>query len=203
MTRTTQRKILQIVFLVAVIGADRMLFAKGGAFQVAPLWRIAMVLSLPLFLALPHLAMRKVYKSHKLNRRGQFEAAKVLAREGIEDLLAHPWKIRLEKLTLDAYSSEPVATAYICLGVAQRGLGELDDAAASFSTAVSLDPLCPTAHVGLAGVAFDLGDEVKAERMLQRAADLGYSGSLSDRLFTMGGEMTARLVGALSGKRKN
>lgn len=58
----------------------------------------------------------------------------------------------------EVYSNQPLASAYICLGSAQRALGSWNAAAESYGRAIEIDPLCPTAYLGMAALAAELGN---------------------------------------------
>lgn len=195
MTRTSKRKLLQIVVVAATVILYQFFFGRSGVYALSPSFRIASICLIGVLLWLPAFSMRKVFKAKHLNRRGEFQSARILALQAIDELKAQPWRVRVFKLTLEAYSDQPLATAYLCLARAERGLSDWNAAAAAYSRAIELDPFCPTAYVGKAALASELGDIVQAERMLQRAAELGYYRSISDIVFMKGGEVVAKVVG--------
>lgn len=194
MTRTTLRKLLSICIVISIIGAYRFFFAKNGIFELPPVQRILFCLSAVIFLNISSFALRKIFVARRLIRRGRYEEGRQAARHFLNELTTKPWKRLLCKFAIEVYTSEPEVLGYMCIASAYRHEGILHDAFATYLQASEIDPLCPTAYVGLALVSSALGNEMQAERYMARSRELGLTGSIWDRLFLYGGDLTAKFA---------
>ncbi len=157
-------------------------------YQLVLLWAVVVLINIPTF------ALQKVFLARRLARRGRNEEAAALAREFIHEIETSPWKRFICRFAIEVSTNKPEVVGYLCLARAPR---QADDAQAALSIcqrAADIDPLCPTVQIGMAIAAAMLGDEVMARAYLQRARELGFSGSLSDRLFLAAGDATAELA---------
>lgn len=194
MTRTTLRKLLSIGVIISVIGIYKFFFAKNGIFELPPAQRILFVLAIVILMNVSSFMLRKVFLSRRLIRRGNPAEGAQVARQFISELRANPWKRLLCKFSIEVYTSEPEVLGYMCIASAYRHEGNLEAALATYQQALQIDPLCPTAYVGLALVSSALGNQGQAEVHMARGRELGFTGSFSDRVFLFGGDLTGKIA---------
>ena len=94
---------------------------------------------------------------------------------------AQPWRKLVLWLSWSFYTPSVEAMTWNNIGAAQMGLGDKAAAEAAWSEALALDPKYPVPHANLALIAATRGDQVAAERHLEKARALGYSGEAFDR----------------------
>jgi hypothetical protein len=201
MNRTMRRKIMSVLILALIIGSYKFLFDVGGRFALPLAFRIIFIVTLVILLNISTFALRKVFVARRLLRQGRNEEAATIARQFITEIETRPWKRLACQFAIEVCTNKPEVLGYMCLAQATRQAGDLPTALATYQRAVEIDPLCPTAHLGLAVTSGLLGDEINAKSYLDRARELGFSWSLSDRLFIRGGDLTANLALSVPVKR--
>ncbi len=194
MTRTTLRKLLSVCVIITVIGTFEFFFGKNGKFELHPTLRILLVLTIVVLFNISSFALRKVFSSRRMIRRGNYVEGAQVARQFVAELKAQPWKRLLCKFAIEVYTSEPEVLGHMCIASAYRHEGNLDAAFSAYLQATQIDPLCPTAFLGLALVSGALGNQSQAEFYVARSRDLGYTGSISDKLFMLGGDLTGKIA---------
>lgn len=194
MTRTTLRKLLSICIVISVIGAYRFFFAKNGIFKLPPAQRVLLVLAIVILLNVSSFALRKVFLARRLIKRGNYAEGAQTARQFISELTTSPFKRLLCKFGIEVYTSEPEVLGYMCIASAYRHEGNLEAAFATYQQAIQIDPLCPTAYFGLAVVANTMGNHRLTEDYMAKSRELGFTGSIGDRIFLFGGDLTGKIA---------
>lgn len=201
MTRTTRRKLLNVVVIVLLFGSYKLLFDEGGwldlpmPYPLVVLWTMVVLVNIPVF------NLRQVFRARRLLNQNRNDEAAALSREFINEVETRPWKRFLCLCSLPVMTDRPELIGYMCLARALRQSGDLAGAQAICERAAQIDPLAPMPHIGMAGIAATLGDIELAAVHARRARELGFSGSWSDRVMLAGEKLNAELVMLVSGKK--
>ena len=141
---------------------------------------------------------RALYATIRAFNKGDYSRTIVLGDAFLTDMKAHPWKRWLFVFRLPVYTTNPKTAALCITGQACTLLGDPQSGMERLFLAARLDPSCPTVHVAL-GIAYAaMGDAGMVARSFERARELGYTGSVVDRIFGGGELFTAVAATAVS-----
>ncbi len=171
MTRGDRSKLLYVVVLVALIWAA---VAIGWLFDFRPV--PLLVVGLLLFIPgrLPTLMWREFYEGRRALGAGDYGTAEARFRAFVDKVRERPWLKRLLYLKWSFYTWDVEAMALNSLGSTFIEQGAPEKAVEWLQAAVELDPGYGVPYANLALVEFARGNDAEAERLLDRAHELGY-----------------------------
>jgi len=188
MNRTTRYKIAYVVVLIALgtlayVAIDR--FGNG----IVGVLLVVAVLLVPG--RVQGVYYRELFNGRRLLDHGNAAAAKERFERFLGQLRQRPWIKRLLWLSWSFYTPSVEAMTWNNIACCELEQGRLSKAKELFDTALALDPLYPLPHFNLA-VLYELGANTSdAERALEKANSLGYSGGTMDAVVRKGQSILA------------
>ena len=134
---------------------------------------------------------RDLFRSRRLLSENRPAEALDAGRNFIRQLEERPWMRRLVWLAGFVYTPHAEVMALTNCAAAELALGRTGDAAATCERALAVDPLAPLPVFNLGLARWMEGDRDEAERLAERAEDLGYDGGATDQLVQRGSALLA------------
>jgi tetratricopeptide (TPR) repeat protein len=188
MNRTTRYKIAYGVAL-AVVGTLAYVAIERSGNGIGSALLVAAALLVPG--RIQGVYYREMFNGRRLLDLGNSTAAKERFELFLGQLALRPWINRLLWLSWSFYTPSVEAMTWNNIACCELEQGRMTEAKEAIDTALALDPLYPLPYFNLA-VLYELGaNRSDAERALEKANELGYSGGTVDAVVRRGQSILA------------
>lgn len=194
MSRTA---IYKLTYFVLVLGPAGLLawFILSRHSATSTAWVILLVVLMLLPGRVLAYFWRNLLRGLRLLQERRFQESKLHSEAFLRELEQKPWLKNLVWLGFGTYSRNPACFAFNNLGAAEIGLGELSSAREHLHAAMQADEASPLPYFNM-GVLCTVSDEHdEAQTWYEKAAKLGYSRDVIDRVIGSSQTRLARRAG--------
>jgi len=188
MNRTTRYKVAYVVAL-AFVGALAYVAIERSGNGIGSVVLVVAALLVPGRIQGAY--YREMFNGRRLLDLGNASAAQERFKLFLGQLARRPWIKRLLWLSWSFYTPSVEAMTWNNIACCELEQGRMTEAKEAIDTALALDPLYPLPYFNLA-VLYELGaNRSDAERALEKANALGYSGGTMDAVVRKGQSILA------------